>query len=138
MSESNVHVLQAMFDAFKKGDLAGALESVDPAIEGEPSSTFPGQEVYRGHEGVLRFFAMFFEAWDEYHAEPVEFIDAGDNVVVVVRQRARGKGSGVLIESDMFQVWTLRGGKAVRVRVSDSREEALRLAEGSQPGRGHG
>jgi ketosteroid isomerase-like protein len=129
MSESNIRALQTMFDEFKKGDLAGALESVDHAIEAEPSSTFPGQEVYRGHEGVLRFFAMFFEAWDEYHAEPVEFIGAGDDVVVVVHQRARGKGSGVVIESDMFQVWTFRGGKAVRVRVRNSREEALRLSQ---------
>jgi ketosteroid isomerase-like protein len=129
MSESNIRALQTMFDAFTKGDLAGALEGVDHDIEAEPSSTFPGQEVYRGHEGVLRFFAMFFEAWDEYHAEPVEFIDAADDVVVVVHQRARGKGSGVMIESDMFQVWTFRGGKAVRVRVRDSREEALRLTQ---------
>jgi ketosteroid isomerase-like protein len=122
-----------MFDEFKKGDLAGALESVDHAIEAEPSSTFPGQEVYRGHEGVLRFFAMFLEAWDEYHAEPVEFIDAGDDVVVVVHQRARGKGSGVMVESDMFQVWTFRGGKAVRMRMRNSREEALGLARGLPP-----
>jgi ketosteroid isomerase-like protein len=129
MSESNIHAIQTMFDAFKKRDIAGALESVDDDIELEPSSTFPGQEVYRGHEGVLRFFAMFFEAWDEYHAEPIEFVDAGENVVVVVHQRARGKGSGVMIESDMFQVWTLRDGKAVRVRVRESREEALRLSQ---------
>jgi hypothetical protein len=52
---------------------------------------------------------------------------------VVVHQRARGKGSGVMIESDMFQVWTFRGGKAVRMRVRNSREEALRLVEGSHP-----
>ena len=129
MSESNIHAIQTMFDAFKKRDIAGALEGVDHDIELEPSSMFPGQEVYRGHEDVLRFFAMFFEAWDEYHAEPVEFIDAGENVVVVVHQRARGKGSGVMIESDMFQVWTLRDGKAVRVRVSESREEALRSSQ---------
>ena len=51
-----------MFDAFKERDLAGALEGVEHDIEAEPSSAFPGQEVYRGHEGVLRFFAMFFEA----------------------------------------------------------------------------
>ena len=129
MSESNIHAIQTMFDAFEKRDIAGALEGVDTDIELEPSSMFPGQEVYRGHEGVLRFFAMFFEAWDEYHAEPVEFIDAGENVVVVVHQRARGKGSGVMIESDMFQVWTLRDGKAVRVRVRESREEALRSSQ---------
>jgi hypothetical protein len=98
-----------MFDEFKKGDLAGALESVDHAIEAEPSSTFPGQKGYRGHEGVLRFFAMFLEAWDEYHAEPV------------------------MVESDMLQVWTFRGGKAVRMRVRNSREEALGLARGLPP-----
>ena len=129
MSESNIQALQTMFDAFTKGDLAGALKGVDHDIEAEPSSSFPSQEVYRGHEGVLRFFAMFFEAWEEYHAEPVEYIDAGDDVVVVVHQRVRGKGSGVTLESDMFQVWTFRDGKAVRVRVRDSKEEALRLVE---------
>jgi uncharacterized protein len=125
MSSANVEILKRMFDAFNGGDLAAALEDVGPEIEAEPSSSFPGRSVYRGHQGVLEFFATFLEVWDEYAAEPTDFIEAGDRVLVIARQRGRGKGSGLEIEQDIFQIWTMRDGKAIRMRVCEGRADAL-------------
>jgi hypothetical protein len=49
---------------------------------------------------------------------------------VAVRISGRGKRSGVEIEIDMplWQVWTLRDGKAVRWRIFRSKQEALEAA----------
>jgi uncharacterized protein len=133
MPSENVSIIRLMFEAFNRGDVAGALAHVDPEIEAEPSSSFPDVAIFRGHQGVLDFFASFFEAWEEYHAEPKDFIEAGDNdIVVVVRQRARGRGSGVEFESDMYQLWTMRDKKVVRMRVYEDKAEALQAIRGKR------
>jgi len=44
----------------------------------------------------------------------------------------RGKGSGVEVEALPTNVWTVRGGKVVRVAVYNDRPEALRAAQRSE------
>ena len=53
---------------------------------------------YEGHDGYRRFLEEIDEVWDDFRAEPLEFIDAGDKVVVSHVVRGRGKGSGVEVE----------------------------------------
>jgi ketosteroid isomerase-like protein len=135
MPSENVSIIHTMFESFNRGDVAGALAHVDPEIEAEPSSSFPDVAIFRGHQGVLDFFATFFEAWEEYHAEPKEFIEGGGgDILVVVRQRARGRGSGVEFESDMYQVWKMRDRKVVRMRVYENKAEALQAIGGTERG----
>jgi len=89
-------------------------------------SAVPDMGVYTGHEGVRAFFREFWEAFEDYWAHAEEFIDAGDRVVVRVRQGGRGKGSGVDIEMPSYwQAYTLRNGKVVRVDIVRSAEDAL-------------
>ena len=56
------------------------------------------------------------------------YIDAGDRVVVIVRQRGRSKPTGVLVEMRFGQVWTTRGGRGIRMQMYASQEEALEAA----------
>jgi hypothetical protein len=47
---------------------------------------------------------------------PDELIDAGEDVVVVVSARARGRASGAKVEGFTGAgVWTIRDGKIIRV-----------------------
>ena len=59
----------------------------------------------------------------------MEFIDAGANVVVAVRHVAKGKASGVDVDMQTFQVWTVRDGKVIRYRSFDDRQTALAAVE---------
>jgi ketosteroid isomerase-like protein len=88
----------------------------------------PDMGVYRGHAGVREFWRRWLGPWEEWEFSPEEFIDAGDSVVVVMRQRARGKGSGAEVEQRHAQVWTFRDGKVVRHAQYPDRETALRAA----------
>jgi ketosteroid isomerase-like protein len=56
---------------------------------------------------------------------PVEIIDAGDQLVVFVHEVARGRESGIVLETDIVTVRTLRRGRVVRVRSFMDRSEAL-------------
>jgi ketosteroid isomerase-like protein len=75
---------------------------------------------------------MAAEVLDEVRFEPVEFIGAGDQVVVPGRMIGIGRASGVKAEQSVTQVWTLRDGLAVRMSTyldKQSALEALGLSE---------
>jgi ketosteroid isomerase-like protein len=57
--------------------------------------------------------------------DPEEFIDAGDQVVLISRQLGRGKMSGIDVEQQLAQVWTLRDKKIVRMTAYPSKADAL-------------
>jgi signal transduction histidine kinase len=55
----------------------------------------PERAVYKGREGVRRRDEHFREVFGDLVINPVEFIDAGDDIVVtVVSIRGQGGGSG--------------------------------------------
>ena len=64
--------------------------------------------------------------FESYHAHAEDFIDAGEAVVVRIRQGGRGKGSGAEVEMPPYwQVYRLRDGRAVRIEVYSIEAEAL-------------
>ena len=64
----------------------------------------------------------------EWTLEPEEFIDAGERVVVLARLSARGRASGVALVRRDGMVWTVRGGKAVRLDYFNRPADALEAA----------
>ena len=63
--------------------------------------------VYRGRTEIETVLRHQMEVFDEWHIEALEFIDAGDQVVVPVRVTGRGKGSGVLVDATHARVWEI-------------------------------
>ncbi len=58
----------------------------------------------------------------------VKYLDAGDKVVVFHHEVAKGRESGVVVETDTGSVNTIRNGKIVRVRAYMDRRDALEAA----------
>jgi ketosteroid isomerase-like protein len=104
---------------------ASILDLWDPEAVIEEVAEFPDADVYRGHEGLVRWWTAFFEIYDDVQIEPREFIPVGDRVVVQFHQSLRSH-EGVELEHDVTNVWTLRDGKAVHVKGFRNRDEALR------------
>ena len=84
--------------------------------------------VYEGHEGSRRFFAEIDEVWDDFRAEPLEFIDAGENVVVAHMVRGRGKESGVEVELPSTSVYTVHDGLVTAIHMYRDHGRALEAA----------
>ena len=76
----------------------------------------------------MQFLGRLSEAWEEFRWEPVEYHDAGDQVVVFIRMTARGRGSGMDLERDIAHLCDIRGGKLVRHETFFDRNEALAAA----------
>jgi len=125
MSSENIGIARRSIQAFHAGDYSEALAPFDEEIEYDLRH-FPEGQIYRGHEGVREAFRIWMGAFDDYRQEVGEIIDAGDDeVIVLVTEFGRGKGSGIETERSTAGVWTFRDGKVVRIRFYDTRDAAL-------------
>ncbi len=69
--------------------------------------------LFRGHDGLRRWWQELRDFYDELSTEVLEVRALGDQVAVVFPISGRGKGSGILIEGqELTQVFTLSQGKA--------------------------
>jgi ketosteroid isomerase-like protein len=111
-------IVRRSYDAFARGDMDGVLDDMHPDIVWHQAQGLPHGGVYTGLDAVRTniFDPLEGQWWDAFSAEPDEFLDAGDEVVVLGRYRGVAKGTGKALDVPFVHVWTLSGGKAVRFR----------------------
>ena len=119
-----VDTVRRMYELFAAGDYDAAAKLVDPNIEWDTSAAPTGVRV-TGAEAAMGDYRGMREAWDEYELVTEDFVDAGDHVVVIVRNRGRGVGGGVPIEVRRAHVWGVRDGVPVSFRLYLDPDEAL-------------
>jgi ketosteroid isomerase-like protein len=131
MSQENVDIVQRVLDASDRRDAAAVFAAYDPDIEWDASEAMVAgvpwmSGIFRGHDALRAWLCEWVTAWEvtEYNHEGL--IDAGDHFVHFLRFRARGRKSGIELESAPYaQVWTLRDGKIVRMKLYPDRATAL-------------
>jgi hypothetical protein len=129
MAETNEELVRQGFEAMRAGD----PEALTPFIHPDFEVTTPPQlaaepDTYRGHEGVRRYFESFYEAMDQISFEAEEFIPIGELVVVRSVLRTRGRTTGIETEQRIALVYELKDGKAYRLSVYGTLDEALAAA----------
>ncbi len=130
MSEANIELVRRTIDLWNATEIDQALEELADDFEMDWSNSIgPLKGIYRGRQGVLKLWRTFLGAWDAVQWDPEEIIDVGDTRVVVVNHvRMRGRGSGVDVEATGVQLWTIEAGKAQRVKLYQSKADALEAA----------
>jgi ketosteroid isomerase-like protein len=83
---------------------------------------------YRGLDGLVNYLRAWLEPFSEYHVENLDYIEAGDCVLVPSRQWGVGHESGTRTELELTTLFELRGGKIVRIHQFDTLGEALEAA----------
>jgi ketosteroid isomerase-like protein len=93
------------------------------------SDEFPGldgvQEDHRDPNPRLR---SWLSEWEHWEAIAEDYLEIGNQVVVLATYRGRGRGSGIEIDQAGAHVFELRGGKVVRLEIFASRERAIESA----------
>jgi ketosteroid isomerase-like protein len=129
VSSEDVEIARAGYEALSSGDIDTVLEFFHPEFEvTTPASLSAEPDTYRGHDGVRRYFASFYEVMDDIRFEPDEFHEVGDRVVVEFTLRARGKSTGIDTEQKAVHVWELRGRRAIGLEVYPTLDEAIAAA----------
>jgi uncharacterized protein (TIGR02246 family) len=128
MSEESIELVESAFAAWNRGELSAFAELVAPdvvwlEVSGRPEGE--GAELH-GRDRMRRSLESLFEAWESYRVDlqRVEAVD--DRVIAVVREVARGRASGVEVDSLWGYVIKVAEGKIVRVEAY--RDAALALA----------
>ena len=126
MSQENVEVVKRAWEATVRRDYETALGLYDPEVTLEPGFLDNPEEVFRGLDGVREMYQSLLGVFADFTATVEEWIDAGDDVVAILRVSGRGRQSGVPVVSLEAHVWTVRDGKLWRLRIYPTRAEALK------------
>ena len=129
MSEENVEIVRDAWRAFIERGLDGSAGyyAEDCVIEALPEA--PDRATRHGREGIRLRYEEWAEAWAELTWEPLEFIDAGEDVVVaVVAMRGRSQVGGAPVDIPVSFVYELRDSLVVRDRPFGSKDQALESA----------
>jgi ketosteroid isomerase-like protein len=129
MSQANVEIVRRLFDAAARRDSAAVFDIYDAYIVWDASRTERGAmagKVVQGREALLKWLREWYEPWETLDDILGELIDAGQQrVVSSMTQRGRGRASGVEVQQELGDVWTIQDGKIIRAVWFPSRAEAL-------------
>ena len=126
MSEENVKIVRDAFAAFERGDVTELLDLMTDDLVTHRID--PDDAMYYGKEGFFEAMAEWVEDFDDWTLTPEEFFDASGGVVVRVRQTARGRTSGVPVESLMWLDLQIVRGRVARLTFHTDPAKALEAA----------
>jgi ketosteroid isomerase-like protein len=125
MSQANVDIVRNVFEAWNNGDLDSVAALFSEDVQWLEIGGRPERPETRGWETLRAGLESLFEAWQYYRLEPQEILDAGDRVIAVLREVARGRASGLEVEGRWGYVITVRAGKVTRVEAYRDPQQAL-------------
>jgi ketosteroid isomerase-like protein len=127
MSQENIEAVRRVYEGWAQGDFS-ENDAFDPEVEFAMVDWPEGSNAH-GRDAMWRSWRSALSAWEDFRAEPIEFIDAGeDSVVVLNRIEGRGKGSGARVQADTATVWALEAGKVVGLALYWDIAKALEAA----------
>lgn len=124
--KATVALIESAFAAFNRGDIAAfADHAAEDVTWVEWSGRPEGPDGERhGRDRMRRSLEDLFEAWESYSLELEQVEEAGDRVLALVRETARGRSSGVEVDSRWGYVLTVDNGEIVRVDAYRDPEQA--------------
>ncbi len=126
MSQEVVDALRTSFDQFERGDFSAYAELPDE-FELVTAAEMPDAGTYRG-EAARRWLAAWVESFEKLTQEAVEFIEAGDRVLIELIQRGTPRDGGIPVELRTWSVTTFRDGAITRIELFLTRTQALNAA----------
>jgi ketosteroid isomerase-like protein len=133
MTASNVDVVRDLLDEWNRGDVDALLARTSEDFEWHPvlvASVEGG--AYRGHDGFREFLSEWTSTWNSWNLEAEEMREFGDQVLVLTRVRAEGRGSGVELDQSLAHLFEFRGGLICRAETFLDRDKAIEVAESRQ------
>jgi ketosteroid isomerase-like protein len=115
-AEENTKIVQTAYGHFGRGDIPALLENLSDDVEwsNPENEHVPMSGMFKGKDGVGRFFSLVGENIEFHQFEPREFVAQGDLLAVRGHSRATIKASGKQVEYDFVHFFNLKNGKVTR------------------------
>ena len=124
MSQENVEIVKAKYDAYNREDWDAAFKDAAPDFELDLSRAVgPWRGVF-GFDQARQVMMEMRETWESARLEPHEFIEAGDLVVVPFTMYMQGR-EGIEVAARLTYVWTIRNGAIERISMYLDKQDAL-------------
>lgn len=117
--------VRGVYAEWSNGNFAAGTPAYDEHILLVVRPEFADPGVFTGVEAVRGYMRAFLEPWEALTIEGTDFRAAGDSVLVRVVQRGVGRSSGARADLSYHHLWTLRGGKVIRIDVILDEKDAL-------------
>lgn len=128
MSESNVKLIQAVYEAFGRGDVPFIVSKVRAEARWDfnvTHSDVPWHLPVTGPNEVPKFLAAFVGNVQLEAFEPRQFVAAGDDVIAHIRLAYVVKRTNKRVDEEQLQWWTVRDGKIERLRHFEDTAQVL-------------
>ena len=127
MSQENVEVVMAFFEAYNGGDIDAVMSFFAPDVQAFPdASVFPEADPLHGREDLKRWFEETAWAWVNPQAVVREVIVTEDGRVLArFDWGGEGVASGIQTMSSFTGVHTVRDGRISRVEWYSDHDKAL-------------
>jgi ketosteroid isomerase-like protein len=126
MSREDVEIVRRAVDVFAANDFETWFAVADPAIRLYPRAEEPGvKPCYQGWDEMLEYLTNWYSGWEDYTVEAERFLEAGDYVVVDMREVGVAEGSGIRVEENFAHAIRVDGDKVVEWRMYGPVQEAL-------------
>jgi ketosteroid isomerase-like protein len=133
-----IESLKRAYAALGRGDVDGFVQDFDPEILRIEWEGFPNVGTFRGIDAVRAHVVQGRGTWAEGTCTPVEFVVAGDKVVLRVKVHVRLKeqpdrngDKTDWITGEVGDVFVFRAGKAIEFRSFFEFQDAMRWAGAS-------
>jgi ketosteroid isomerase-like protein len=127
MSQANVATARAFLEAYNREEFDAALELGAPGLVLDFSRAIgPYRGVY-GRNEIRGFLEELNATFESVRFEPLDFIDAGDYVVVPLIIHFEGR-DGIKVKADTTNLWLFRDGAVERIVLYQELHEALEAA----------
>jgi ketosteroid isomerase-like protein len=114
--QGNLHIIQRLYDAFLRRDVAALLDDLDEDVEwniaGPEEVPFTG--AVRGRDEVAHVLQKSFTTVSDQQPEVRRVSAEGDTVTVFGFERGKHQPTGARYEVTWTHVFTLRDGKVVK------------------------
>jgi ketosteroid isomerase-like protein len=129
MSRENVELTRQYVEAFNAGGLDGTQHLRHPQIEVHDPPDLPDADQHVGEAAARERVESYLELGWDGHFHVREYIDGGEEVIVIWQLAGQAALGGVPIDVPAFaHVYAFEDGKVRRIRQYFTRAEALDAA----------
>jgi ketosteroid isomerase-like protein len=122
-------VVRAAYAAFNRADVDAFCELATEDVEFHDLADMPDPQVFKGREGVERFFALNWDIFERAWGEVDEVLDAGPNrVLALARHGGQARGGPQLEQARGVLITFSDDGKMRHVRMFAGHAEACAAA----------
>ena len=129
MSQENVEIVRAVYEAWNAGDMEALFAHFHPELVYHPRADEPDPSPHVGRDAYERLIYGFVDSFSEVTFEVLEWIDVGDRViastVLHVVLRGQGSASAAGVSDTYVFVYKLRDGLVVEGWEYRTKQEAL-------------